>query len=203
MEKMAVAVKPDPKQSSHHDFKKILIYTHVSAIIIACLNSIADAYIGYRLANFVIFSIKALLYLSGTTLFFYYLQPFKKRVIYFGIYLFTPLIAIVAWIFDGILGVVLVSIFLYVFLPDKVAQRQDNKIVYSQFSGFIGGSARYSVKQNFYIVEKDLGHFNLSYDKHAAVEDIRILNDTAVVVTEEQYDEFNNREIVSDTISFK
>lgn len=183
------------------DFKKNAKYVHFYGLLVIIVNYVAREYTGYSLSNWILFAIKVLFWGSGIVLFFYYAKPFKKRAIYFGLYFFMPLIAIISYIVYLSYGVILVSLFFYWLSPDEVESKQDNTIIYSQFSGFMGGSSRFVIRENYYLVEKDLGHFNIPYETRDALKKIDIVDDQSVILYYTQSDKYDKVQIVSDTIN--
>lgn len=183
--------------------KKILFFIHIASVLITCLNAIVDSYTKYRLANYIALSIKIISFLTGLILFFYYAQTVKKRKFYFGTYVFTAIFAIPAMLSNDMLNILYVITIFYFFLPDKSVYKDDDRIVYSQVSFIRYKGDNFSVRRDLHIVEEDLGSFNLSYDKEWDIKNMRILNDSMVIVPNKKLIRYDNFEMKMDTINLK
>lgn len=81
--------------------------------------------------------------------------------------------------------------------------RDDDRIVYSQVSFIKYKGDNFSVRRDFHIVEEDLGSFNLSYDKEWDIKNMRILNESMVIVPNKKLIRYDNFEMKIDTINLK
>jgi hypothetical protein len=109
--------------------------------------------------------ITLLIYASGIILFFWNFKPFKKKVIYFSIYIVTPIFSLLFWIFGGIFFGLLASIVLYPVQPNKLAIEKDNISIYENTQGFLGHCCPYMItEKQYFIFEKKIKEINL-YDQ--------------------------------------
>jgi len=125
------------------------------------LKSTIEISLNYRLAYFI----TLLIYASGIILFFWNFKPFKKKVIYFSIYIVTPIFSLLFWIFGGIFFGLLASIVLYPVQPNKLAIEKDNISIYENTQGFLGHCCPYMItEKQYFIFEKKIKEINL-YDQ--------------------------------------
>lgn len=138
--------------------RKILIRIHFIALTIAVLNSLFKNFTTYSLEGNIEFGIEILTAISGLTLFFFYLKPFKKINYYFSISATVSFFLIFGLIFRVfILGFVL-SILLFPMIPDDKKFEENGIIIATPFQGFITACCSYQIKERqLLIFEKDYG----------------------------------------------
>ena len=105
--------------------------------------------------------LKIIVALTGLTLFFYYLQPFKKINFYFSIYAISAGLLIVSLILRGISGGLLASVVLFPVYPDQLDFQQDNVRIYTPYQGFMAVCCRYEIREvKMLIFEKNYGQLD-------------------------------------------
>lgn len=128
--------------------KQRLIKIHFYSIIFVTANFIMTLWFDIGIHRNIIFICKIVIYLTGLTLFFLNLRPFKKISIYFSIYLLSPILIGIAWLADGIFGAILGSVFFAIlYLPDSKL-KDDTYIIYENFQGFLGSCCTYDIIEN-------------------------------------------------------
>ena len=125
------------------------------------LKNTIEISLNYRFA----YLITILIYSSGIILFFWNFKPFKKKAIYFSIYIVTPILTLSFWIFGGIFFGLLASIVLYPVQPNKLAIEKGNISIYENTQGFLGRCCPYMITEKQYLIfEKKIKEINL-YDR--------------------------------------
>lgn len=120
--------------------------------------------------------LKIIVALTGLTLFFYYLKPFKKINLYFSIYAIFAGLLIVSLILRGISGGLLASVLLFPFYPDQLAFQQDNVRIYMPYQGFMAACCKYEIREEkMLIFEKNYGQLDAQGKIDFA--NARIIND--------------------------
>ena len=181
--------------------KQTITKTHFYLLVFILLNLAFKTFVEISLNYRIAFLIKIIIYLTGAIRFFLNLKPFKKVALYFSIFVWTPLIAALFWIFHGIFLGLLSSIFLFPVFPNDIQYEKDNLKVYTKFQGFLGACCTYEItEQKFFLFEKHLGEI-----KHEDIDfknfDMKVENDYIKMKFEENsYDYERNQEIKYDTI---
>ena len=121
--------------------KKVSLYTHIVSLILLLINFSIKIAFELNLAANLLFVFKILFYISAVVLFFLYVKPFKKISLYFSIYVFSPVIIGVSWLFDGIFGAILASIFLFFFMPNDVRFENNEILINQNLEVFLGDAA--------------------------------------------------------------
>lgn len=139
-----------------------MIRFHFIALTIAIMNFLFKNFTTYSLEGNIEFGIEILTAISGLTLFFFYLKPFKKINFYFSIYATVAFFLIVGLIFRGFfLGLVL-SVLLFPLIPDDKEFEENGVIISTPFQGFMAACCSYQVKERQLIIfEKDYGKWDL------------------------------------------
>lgn len=181
--------------------KQTITKTHFYLLVFILLNLAFKTFVEISLNYRIAFLIKIIIYLTGAILFFLNFKPFKKAALYFSIFVWTPLIAALFWIFHGIFLGLLSSIFLFPVFPNDIQYKKDNLKVYTKFQGFLGACCTYEItEQKYFLFEKHLGEI-----KHEDIDfknfDMKVENDSIKMKLEENsYDYERNQEIKYDTI---
>jgi hypothetical protein len=123
------------------------------------LKNTIDLSINYRLAYISTLSV----YLSGIILFISSFRPFKRAAIYYSIYMITPILPLLLWLFGGIFFGLLASIALYPIYPDKIKMENEKIAIYNKSQGFIGACCPYIVNEKkFLLLEKKITEVDLN-----------------------------------------
>lgn len=156
-------------------FKKILLRIHLTTLIILLVNFLINVIFEIGLIANLRLVLKILFYVSACILFFYYAKPFKKRVLYFSIYIFSPFLIFISWIMDGILGAILGSFFLFFFVPNDNRFENDEIQINTKFQGLLGACCTYEViEKKYFLFERKIGEFQFEENLYFKKNDIKI-----------------------------
>jgi small-conductance mechanosensitive channel len=140
---------------------KIHFYLLGFALLNFALKNTIELSLNYRLAYFI----TLLVYASGIILFFWNFKPFKKIGLYFGIYVITPILTLLFWLFGGIFFALLASIFLYPIYPIELKTENEKIAIYQKYQGFMGMCCPYELtEKKYWFMEKKLMEINLYED---------------------------------------
>ena len=179
---------------------KLLLRIHFGLILFVLANSIAVKSLGAGFHVNIIFIAKISFFLLGMILFFMMKKKTGCLWLYFLLYVLYPLLTIVGWAINGLLGGILAYIFLVNFnLPDKKFESGDF-VFYKNPNGPISICCGvYEIRQNKYgifqkeIADKAFG-FGHNFEKATSIikEKKRYLK-----IGKEEY--LNNRKVFVDT----
>ena len=145
--------------------KKSITKAHFGLIALGILNFLIKETIEISLNYQLAYIITILIYISGFLLFFWNLRPFRKSAIYFSIYIITPILTFIFWLFGGIFFGILASIILYPIQPNNLKFGEENFKIYENQSGFFGNCCPYIVTENHWIIfERKIKEFHI-YDE--------------------------------------
>jgi len=140
--------------------RKVLIRVHFIMLATAILNSLLKVFSTYSLESNLELILKLAAVISGLTLFFFYLKPFKMINLYFSIYAFMTLFLTIGIIFRGVFWGVALSIILYPIIPDQKKYEKNDIIISIPFKGFISSCCSYQIKERqLLLFEKNYGVF--------------------------------------------
>jgi hypothetical protein len=138
---------------------KIHFYLLGFALLNFILKSTIEISLNYRLA----YLITILIYASGIFLFFWSFRPFKKIGFYFGLYVITPILTLLFWLFGGIFFGITASIVLYPIQPNQIEIEKNNFVIYQKTQGFLGMCCPYEItEKQFLILERRVKEINLN-----------------------------------------
>ena len=141
--------------------KKIIIKIHVCSLILTLLSLASKAFFDVGLIYEADLILKIIVALTGLTLFFYYLQPFKKINFYFSIYAISACLLMVSLILRGVTGGLLASVVLFPVYPDQLEFQQDHVRIYRSYQGFMAACCRYEIREvKMLIFEKKYGRLD-------------------------------------------
>lgn len=165
--------------------RKILKRIHFVALTIAILNSLFENFTFYSLEGNIEFGIEILTVISGLTLFFFYLKPFKTINYYFSIYATVAFFLIIGLIFRGIFGGLVLSILLYPIIPDDKEFEENGIIISTPFQGFMARCCSFEIKERqLLIFEKNYGIWELEGEGQIDLETVKInSNDSEIEIT--------------------
>lgn len=164
--------------------RKILIRIHFIVLTIAIMNSVFKNFTTYCLEGNIEFGIETLTAISGLTLFFLYLKPFKKINFYFSIYATIAFFLVIGLIFRGLfLGLVL-SVLLFPLIPADKEFEENGIIISTPFKGFMARCCSYQIKERqLLIFEKDYGLLELEGEGPIDFKTVKInSNDTEIEI---------------------
>ena len=142
--------------------RKILMRIHFIALTIAILNSLFKYFTTYSLEGNIEFGIEVLTVISGLTLFFFFLKPFKRINLYFSIYATVASFLIIGLIFRGLFWGLVLSVLLFPLIPDDKQFEENGIIISTPFKGMIASCCSYQVKERkFLLFEKDYGELEV------------------------------------------
>lgn len=136
--------------------KRWLLRFHLLLLAIYILNGIICKMTDFSLSHYIVWIIMPAIYITGILLFFYYARPFKKAALYFSIYIVAPLIVLLSFLMGGMFSVLLASLFLLPFNTDRLVYAKNDFIIYSKFSGFLGGCCNYEIDLDYIVFEKKI-----------------------------------------------
>lgn len=181
--------------------KKIFLRIHIITLIILLINFIINIVFEISLIDNLRLILKILFYVSACILFFYYVKPFKKRALYFSIYIFSPVLIFITWIIDGIFGAVLGSIFLFFFVPNDIRFEDDQIQINRNFKGFLGSCCTYEViEKKYFLFERKIGKFQFERNLYFRKQDIKIQDNILQMhIILKEYDDEKNSYFAKDT----
>lgn len=148
---------------------------HFVALSIAILNSLFKNFTTYSLEGNIEFGIEMLTVMSGLTLFFFYLKPFKKTNFYFSIYPTIAALLILGLIFRGIFWALVLSVVLFPLIPNDKAFEENGITISTPFQGFMAPCCSYQIKERqLLLFEKDYGKWNLEGEGPVNFETVKI-----------------------------
>lgn len=182
-------------------FKKIFLRIHLVTFIILLVNFIINATFEIGLISNLRLVLKILFYVSACILFFYYVKPFKKRALYFSIYIFSPFLIFISWLIDGIFGAILGSVFLFFFVPNDTRFENDQIQINTKFQGLLGMCCKYEViEKKFFLFERKIGEFQFESDLYFKKEGVKIQDNILQMhLILKDYDEEKDRYVAKDT----
>lgn len=165
--------------------REILLKIHFVALTIAILNALVKNLTAFSLEGHAQLVVKTLTVISGLTLFFFYLKPFKRLSFYFSIYATFTFFLIIGLIFRGIFWGIVISIFLLPMIPDSKKIEENEIIIMVPFQGFMSPCCSYKIKERqFLIFEKDYGMLELKGEGTIDFESVNIeSNEKEIVIT--------------------
>ena len=149
------------------------------------------------------FILKILFFVSACVLFFYYIKPFKKKALYFGFYIISPLFIFSSYLIDRISGALLFSLFLFFFEGKNDVRFENDQIqIKSKFEYLLGTCCKYEViEKKYFLFEKKLAEFKFEESLYFKNDDIKIEDKTLRLhLILKDYDIKDDRYIVKDTI---
>lgn len=136
---------------------------HLGLVAFLLLHLIFSGVTGLQLEAGVVFAFKLLAFLTGVLLFFRLWGQRSFLKYYAGIYVFAPLLVIIGYLIDGILGAILGSfLLLFIYLPESVVQDGSYEIK-TEYAGLMSPCCFYAIYENeFLIFERKVTRFKLS-----------------------------------------
>ncbi len=186
-------------------FKKLLLRIHITTLIILLINFIINVVFEISLVANLRLVLKILFYISACILFFYYVKPFKKRALYFSIYIFSPIFIFIGWLIDGIFGAVLGSFFLFFFVPNDIRFENDQIQINKNFEGFLSACCKYEViEKKFFLFERKIGEFQFEDNLYLRKEDIQIQKDILKIhlILKNYHPQEDDHYVTTDTIIY-
>ena len=179
---------------------KLLLRTHFGLILFILANFIAVKILGAGFHVNIVFIAKISFFLLGMILFF----MMKKRTgclwLYFLLYILYPMLTIIAWAVNGLLGGILAYIFMVNFnLPDKKYESGDF-VFYKKMDGPISRCCGvYEIRQNEYlIIQKNIAESAFDFGHNFERATFMMKNGKGYLkIGKEEY--INNKEVFVDT----
>jgi len=157
---------------------------HFLLLGVILLNMAGRSIFGWSLSHPIVLAIKAIVYLSGAILFFFYVLPFRKIALYFSFYVITPLSVFLLFIFHGIFLGLIASLFLAPVYPIETKYEKESVRAYERFQGFLGACCGYNVSERkFLLFEKTIGVLYLEGPLDSINDEIKIEGDSIYVVS--------------------
>jgi len=181
--------------------KQILTRIHFGSLAFVALNFFLSDNISFN--STIIFIVKIIICVTGAVLFFCNYKPFKKRVIYYAVYVFSPVVIFIAWVADGIFGAMLASVILFFVYPKDVVYKKGGLIIYKEFVGFMNVRRTYEInKTKFLLFENHIGRIRTDESLDFEDSSFTIKNDSAVI--RYKVSNYQDVQIMKDTVaSFK
>lgn len=182
-------------------FKPIFIKVHLISLSILLINFLIHTIFEISLASSLRLVVKILFYISGGILFFYYIKPFKKRVLYFSIYVFSPVFIFFSWLTDGLMGALLSSFFIFFFNPGDVRFENDQIQIKTKFEGLLGACCKYEViEKKYFLFERKAADFKFEESLNIKKNEVKIQNDVLQIHLQlKEYDQEKEDYITKDT----
>ncbi|WP_291147030.1 hypothetical protein [Flavobacterium sp. UBA7680] len=133
------------------------------------------------------------------------MKPFKKRALYFSIYIFSPVFIFISWLIDGIFGAILGSIFLFFFVPNDNRFENDQIQINRKTAGLLGACCKYEViEKKYFLFEKNVAEFQFESNLYFRKEDIQIKKDTLKMhlILKNYHPQEDDHYITTDTIIY-
>ncbi|MDQ6471447.1 hypothetical protein RB619_12400 [Flavobacterium sp. LHD-80] len=185
--------------------KNRILRIHLTALIILLINFIINAVFEIGLIANLRLVLKILFYISACILFFYYVKPFKKRALYFSLFIFSPIFIFISWLIDGVFGAVLGSIFLFFFVPNDTRFENGQIQINKKFGGFLGACCKYEViEKKYFLFEKNIGEFQFEDNLYFNKEDIQFQKDTLKMhlILKNYHPQEDDHYVTTDTIIY-
>lgn len=144
-------------------WRSYLLKTHLISLGLVFLNALSGYLFSIRIITELELLVKSILVISALMLFFVYKNAFKLSGVYFFSYFALPIIVITGWLMDGLLGGILLSIFLFPVHSDTLVRQHNDVRVLETWSGILGHEANYKVtEQKLFIFDKTFAEFSES-----------------------------------------
>jgi hypothetical protein len=135
---------------------------HISILVFVLTHFVLGIFTGYRLQEYLVFSLKVLVYISGFILFVQALKPLKTIAIYYSFYALTALLTGMLMLFGVIFFAIVSALFLFPIVPKEAVFATDELIIYSRFQGFMAPCCSYEVVvPQTLLLEKHLGFIHV------------------------------------------
>lgn len=144
------------------NIKPMLQRWHFYILGFVLLHFVLGIITGYRLHEYVVSSLKVMVYFTGLMLFLQSLKPLKTIAVYYGFYALTVLLTGLVAVFGGMFLAIVSVIFLFPIVPKQTVFQSDELKIYSRFQGFMAPCCSYEVvvPQSF-LLEKHLGFIHI------------------------------------------
>lgn|GEM_PF-6577400 len=152
-------------------WRSYLLKTHFISLGIVFLNALSGYLLSIRIITELEFLVKCTLIGSAIILFFVYKKAFRFSGLYFFSYFTPPFIVITSWLMDGLLGAILLSIFLFPIYPDTLVHQNNNIRVLETWHGVMGSQTIYKVtEQKLFIFDRTYAEFIEGYIDPESIE---------------------------------
>ncbi len=132
--------------------KTKLLYLHFVLLVVVVLNLGCKVGFDFGLHHYLYFALRVISYLSGLALFILYCKPFQKKIFYFSLYWFLPILVGISKLIDGILFGVVASIFWISFSPNRTILSDKDYEVTAVASGLLASCCHYEINKNYYFM---------------------------------------------------
>lgn len=125
-----------------------LLRWHFYAVLLVVINGVIRTF-DVRIISWITLPVTVFVFLSAAVLFFWNLRPFKKISLYFSLYIITPLLIFFSFLADGIMGVVMASVFSVMLAigPLKTQFKSESYRVYDDYLSFLDECCKHVVYQ--------------------------------------------------------
>lgn len=159
---------------------------HLGLLMFLLMNLLLYVVLDFGFDNRLMFLIRVLVYLTGVLLFFLTIKNRSAITLYSSLYLLSPIVVLLSWLADGILGALLGSLFFAFLAPPDTIVASDKYQIRSQYTGFLGGCCSYSLYENkLLIFEKKIGEFRTERTS-SEIADLRVYGGQAVIFYKEE-----------------
>lgn len=155
--------------------KKKMLLIHLSILGLLFLNLLFFSVSGITLNNTVKLSIKIAFFISGFIAFFFYLKPFTKLTLYFSYFVIAPILGLLAWLADGIMGAIVISFYFWL-LPNSAVYSNNDFIIYRKIEGPLGRGDKYELYEKLWFLENKIASFENGNFIEITPEDIKIIH---------------------------
>ena len=127
---------------------RIILKIHLVFLAITTLNLIGKIFFDFSLLPWIDNSFKLILVITGIWIFFKNLNPFNSFNLYFIIYPLIIGFGIIALIFRGIIGLIILSSISFLFNFNETEYIRDDIRLYSDAKGFMSRCCSYKVTES-------------------------------------------------------
>lgn len=177
--------------------KDLITKVHFFLLGFGILNFLLKEAVEISLDYQIAYSITALIYLSGSILFFWNLRLFRKSAIYFSIYVITPVLTLIFRLFGGIFLGILTSIVFYPVQPNELKFSEENFRIYENQNGFLGNCCPHIVTEKRWIIlERKIKEFNVYNEinlKNSSIRTTKGRTELKIIFNEDEFYELDSK----------
>jgi hypothetical protein len=164
---------------------------HFYILVFMLLHFVLGIVTGYSIHEYVIFSLKVMVYITGLVLFLQSLKPLKTMAIYYGFYALSLIIAGLAALFGGMFFAILSSLVLFPIVPKQAVFETDELKIYSRFQGFMAPCCSYEVvKPEWVLFEKHLGYIHVEQPVNRSSDYFKLNGNKVIYTYKKEVDGF-------------
>ncbi|MEH0155930.1 hypothetical protein V6R21_17420 [Limibacter armeniacum] len=140
---------------------KILFGTHITLIFFILFHFLFIWSFNFGVNSQLVYFTRIVIYLTGVLLFFLNVRRFRFSVVYYSLYLCYPLVVAVAWLIDGMMGLIVGAALIFYFVPTETVIEKGQYQIREDFNGVLDACCDYSVYEVGSLLETKVGEFQL------------------------------------------